>query len=83
MSERELAKEIIDKLPEYKISRILLFLQGIAFDDDMEDDLYCEKLVEEYLENSAPDKHETISIEELAEREGIVLISCKMRRKPQ
>ncbi len=28
MSEREQAKQIIDRLPEYKIPSLLLFLQG-------------------------------------------------------
>lgn len=67
------AKQIIDKLPEYKIGNLLLFLRGMEFDDEMEDDLYCEKLVEDYLNDSDPEKHETISLEELAEREGITL----------
>ncbi len=73
MSEREQAKQIIDRLPEYKIPSLLLFLQGIQFDDDMEDDLYCQKLYEDYLNNPDPEKHETITIEELAAREGIDL----------
>ena len=49
MSEKELAKQIIDTLPSYKINRLLIFLQGMQFDDEIEDDLYCEKLVEDYL----------------------------------
>lgn len=73
MSEREQAKQIIDKLPDYKINSILLFLQGIAFDDEMEDDLYCKKLYQDYLNDSDPQKDETITIEELAKREGIDL----------
>ena len=73
MSEREQVKQIIDKLPDYKINSILLFLQGIAFDDEMEDDLYCEKLYQDYLNDSDPQKDETITIEELAKREGIDL----------
>lgn len=73
MSEREQAKQIIDQLPEYKISNLLLFLRGIAFDDELEDDLYCEKLVEDYLNDPDPSKHETITLEELAKREGIEL----------
>ena len=32
MSNREEAKQIIDKLPEYKIEKLLLFLKGIEFD---------------------------------------------------
>lgn len=73
MSEREQAKQIIDSLPEYKISNILMFLKGVQFDDDMEDDLYCEKLVQDYIDNPDPEKNETISLEELAKREGISL----------
>lgn len=73
MSERELAKQIIDQLPEYKVGNLLLFLRGMLFDDEMEDDLYCERLVEGYLNDSSPDKHDTISLEELAKREGVDL----------
>ena len=73
MSEREQAKQIIDNLPEYKIGNILLFLKGVQFDDDMEDDLYCEKLVQDYMNHSDPGKAETITLEELAKREGIGL----------
>ena len=73
MSEREQATQIIDLLPEYKIGHILLFLKGIQFDDDLEDDLYCEKLVNDYLNDPDPHKHDTITLEELAAREGIDL----------
>ena len=73
MSEREQAKQIIDRLPEYKIGNLLLFLKGIQFDDDMEDDLYCQKLYEDYLNDPDPQKHNTITIEDLAAREGIDL----------
>lgn len=73
MSEREQAKQIIDQLPEYKIGNLLLFLRGMQFDDDMEDDLYCQRLYEDYLNDPDPEKHETITIEELAAREGVNL----------
>ena len=73
MSEREQAKQIIDRLPDYKIGNLLLFLKGMEFDDDIEDDLFCQKMYEDYLNNSDPEKHETITIEELAARERIDL----------
>ncbi|MCM1468825.1 MAG: hypothetical protein NC086_11805 [Alistipes sp.] len=73
MSEREQAKQIIDRLPEYKIGNLLLFLKGIEFDDDMEDELFCQKLYEDYLNDPDPEKDEEITIEELAAREGIEL----------
>ena len=73
MSEREQAKQIIDQLPEYKISNLLLFLRGMQFDDEIEDDLYCERLVEDYLKDTSPDKHNTITLEELAKQVGVKL----------
>ncbi len=73
MSEREQAKQIIDRLPEYKIGNLLLFLKGMQFDDDIEDDLFCQKMYEDYLNDPDPEKNETITIEELAAREGIDL----------
>jgi len=73
MSEREQAKQIIDRLPDYKISNLLLFLQGMQFDDEIEDDLYCERLVQEYLDDPDPEKDETITLEELREELGIEL----------
>lgn len=65
MSEREQAKRIIDRLPDYKISRLLLFLQGVQFDDEIEDDLYCQRLMDDYRNDASPDKHETITLDEL------------------
>ena len=73
MSEREQAIQILGQLPEYKISRILDFLRGVQFDDDLEDDAFCERLYQQYLDDPDPHKHDTISIEELAAREGIEL----------
>ena len=45
----------------------------MQFDDDIEDDLYCQKLYEDYLNDPDPEKDEGITIEELAAREGIEL----------
>ena len=73
MSEKEQPKMIIAQLPEYKMAKLLLFLRGMLFDDEIEDDLYCERLLEDYLNDTSPDKHETISLEELAAQEGVNL----------
>ena len=73
MSEKEQAKMIIDRLPDYKLPGLLLFLRGMQFDDEIEDERYCEKLYQDYLDDPDPDKNETISLEELAEQEEITL----------
>ncbi len=44
MSTKEKILNIVDALPEYKLAQILIFLQGIQFDDELEDDLFCEQL---------------------------------------
>lgn len=70
---REKAKKIIDQLPQHKVEQILLFLTGIKFDDDLEDDLFCMNLLNEYLKDDDEHKHDTISIEEFAKQEGVIL----------
>ena len=55
MSEREQAKQIIDTLPDYKMQAILMFLRGVEFDDELEDDRFCEKLVDDYLKDDSPE----------------------------
>ena len=73
MSEREQAKQIIDQLPDFKMGRLLAFLQVMKYDDEIEDDLFCEQLYQNYLDDPDPEKDETISLEELCRQEGIEL----------
>ena len=73
MSNREIAIDLINNLPEYKLTYIITFLKGVTYDDDIEDDIYCRKLVDEYLNDKSPDKHETVSIEDLAKELDIAL----------
>ncbi|WP_417349894.1 hypothetical protein [Gemmiger sp.] len=71
MSEREQAKQIIDTLPDYKMQAILMFLRGVEFGDELEDDRFCEELAEKY-END-PDKGQFITEDELCKELGIAL----------
>lgn len=70
MSHREAAKQIIDSLPEYKMEKILYLLKGIQIDDDIEDDLFCEKIANEYLNSK---EHETIPFEQALQEAGLTL----------
>mgnify|MGYP001782955069 CR=1 FL=1 len=71
MSNKERTKSIIESMPDYKIDRIIWFLEGMKADDDIEDDMYCERLLDEYLDDPDPDKHEAMSLEDFAKSEGI------------
>lgn len=73
MTEREQIKEILDQLPDCKMKDILLIMKGIQIDDELEDELYCQRLVDDYMNDPDPEKHKTISLEELARQEGITL----------
>ena len=70
MSNRELAKQIIDQLPEYKIAKILYLLKGIQIDDEIEDELFCEGLAENYLQDS---DHEVIPFEDAIKEAGFTI----------
>lgn len=70
MSEREQAKQIIDSLPEYKVTKILYLLKGIQIDDEIEDELFCENLAESYLSES---DHEMISFEDAMKEAGLTI----------
>ena len=56
------AKQIIDKLPDYKVAKILLFLQGFELSDEIEDDFICERIYQEYLNDPNKDKEETYTL---------------------
>ena len=51
---------------------VLAYVQGITADEEA-DDLFCEKLYQDYLNDPDPEKDEGITLEELAESEGIEL----------
>lgn len=73
MSNKEKAKAIIDAIPDYKIQYVLMFLQGFQLDDEIEDDLFCERMIQDYINDDSPDKNESIPIEELAKELGVEL----------
>ncbi|MCM1087502.1 MAG: hypothetical protein NC419_05050 [Muribaculaceae bacterium] len=70
MSEKELAKQIIDQLPEYKMTKILYLLKGIQIDDEIEDEIFCESLAERYLNDS---DHEIIPFEDAIKEAGLTI----------
>ncbi len=63
MSEKEIARRLLDKVPTYKLGYVIAYLQGITA-DEAEDDAFCENLVAEY--EADPDKGQWISLEEMA-----------------
>lgn len=73
MSNKEKVISLLDELPDYKIGYILAYMQGMIMGDEEADDLFCKKIVEDYLNDKDPQKHETVTLEELAEELDVVL----------
>lgn len=62
MSNRERIVELLDAIPDYKIGNVLAYVQGVAADEEM-DDNFCQRMVESYI--NAPDEDkEDIPLEE-------------------
>lgn len=68
MSNKELAIQLINQIPEYKLRYVIAYLQGLKA-DEAADDKFCEQLIEDY--ESSPDKGEFVSLEEAANMCGV------------
>lgn len=68
MSNKELAIQLLNQIPDYKLGYVIAYLQGLNA-DEFADDLYCEKLITEY-ENS-DDKGEFISFDDAVKMCGV------------
>ncbi len=74
MSTKEKVYNIIESFDDEQLEQVLNMLNSIKNLIDCEDDKYCEKLLENYINDKSPDKHETVTIEELADELGIDLV---------
>jgi hypothetical protein len=63
MSNKERAIELLNQVPDYKMGYVLAYIQGITADEEA-DDIFCERMVENY--KNAPDE----------DKEGIPLEEC-------
>lgn len=72
MSNKDKIIQLLDDIPDYKMGYVLAYVQGIAADEET-DDLFCEKMVNDYINDPDPDKDKAISIEELAKELGVKL----------
>ena len=75
MSVREQIYQLTESLPEYKLGYVLAYIQGLMAGEAEEkaDDAYCERLLQDYLDDPDPHKHDCIPAEQLARELGISL----------
>ena len=68
MSEREMARQLLDNVPVSKLGYVIAYLQGITA-DEASDDRFCEKLLNDYRND--PERGEYVSFEEMAKMSGV------------
>ncbi len=70
MSNREMCVQLLDAVPEYKIGYVLAYLQGLTA-DEAEDDAFCERMYQNYLNDPDPEKDKSYTLEECKKEWGI------------
>lgn len=70
MSNKKRIIELLDSVPDYKIGYVLAYVQGIVADEEA-DDLFCQRMVENYKNDPDKDKDETYSLEECMREWGV------------
>lgn len=70
MSNKEMIIKLLDSIPDYKIGYVLAYVQGIAADEE-NDDIFCEKMYQSYLDDTDPEKDSAYSLEDCMKEWGI------------
>ena len=71
MTNREKIFHLIEGLLDYKLNLVLAYLQELTAAAEAEEDLYCERLYQEYLTDT--DRNSFISLEQAAKELEVVL----------
>lgn len=70
MSNKDQAISLLDKVPDHKMGYAVAFLQGLVIDEEA-DELFCEKMVRDYINNPDPNKHDYVTLDELKAELGM------------
>ena len=70
MSNKEMIINLLDYVPEYKMGYILAYVQGITADEEA-DDIFCHQMLDDYENDTDPEKNETYSLEDCKKEWGI------------
>lgn len=73
MSTRDQALHLVQNLPEVYLRKAVAYLQGLMDANDTMDDIFCEQLLQDYLDDPDPHKHDTVTLEQLAADLGVSL----------
>lgn len=69
MSNKERIIELLDSIPNYKMGYVLAYVQGVAADEET-DDIFCERMWENY-QNAPDEEKESVPLEECLKEWGL------------
>ena len=69
MSNKERIVELLDSVPDYKMGYVLAYIQGITADEEA-DDIFCQRMLENY-QNEPDEEKEDIPLEECLKEWGL------------
>lgn len=70
MSNKERIIELLDIIPDYKIGYVLAYVQGVAADEEA-DDLFCQRMIEDYENDPDTEKDNNYTLEECKKEWGL------------
>lgn len=70
MSNKERIVALLDHVPDYKMGYILAYVQGLTADEEA-DDIFCERMMENYLRDPDPEKDKGYTLEECKKEWGL------------
>ncbi len=70
MTNREKIIELLDSVPDYKMGYVLAYIQGITADEEA-DDIFCQRMLENYENDPDPDKDKGYSLEDCMKEWGL------------
>ena len=62
MSNREKVIALLESVPDYKMGYVLAYVQGITADEEA-DDIFCQRMLENYENDSDAEKDKGYSLE--------------------
>ena len=70
MSNKEMCLQLLNNVPDYKLGYVLAYLQGLTADEEA-DDLFCQRMIENYDNDPDPEKDKTFTLEECKAEWGL------------
>lgn len=70
MSNKEKIVQLLDIVPDYKMGYVLAYVQGITAYEEA-DDIFCQKMIEDYENDTDPEKDNEYTLEECKKEWGL------------